>query len=198
MSYHLVFLDCETTGLDAGVHRPWEVAWRVFTVEGATLRQTDADCVQVWLDDDEIKCAEPIALEIGRFDERYDAERALSPVEAAPILFVHVPEGARLCGSNPGFDDRMVGGLLDRAGYQRPWHYHHMDVPTLVAGYAAGTLGAHPDDVQRFRASAMKSDELSRLIGIEPDDYARHTAMGDVDWTVAMYAYVHGLTVVTA
>lgn len=195
MTNYVCMLDCESTGLDPRIHRPWEIAWRVFTVEGATMRQTGSACVQVKLTEDETACAEPKALEVGRFAERYDAERALSPVEAAPILFVHVPEGARLCGSNPGFDDRMVGGLLDRAGYERPWHYHHIDVPTLVAGYAAGTLGAHPDDVQRFRASGMKSDELSRLIGIDPDDYARHTAMGDVDWCVAMYAYVHGLVV---
>ena len=60
------------------------------------------------------------------------------------------------------------------------WHYHPCDVPTMAIGWLTGAEGATP-------TRPWKSDELTRLIGLDPDDYKRHTAMGDCLWTRDLY-----------
>lgn len=62
------------------------------------------------------------------------------------------------------------------------WHYHLIDVEVL----AAGKLGVAPP---------YKSDELAAQFGIVANEDAKHTAAGDVDWTMRLYAAIYGLEI---
>jgi hypothetical protein len=65
-----------------------------------------------------------------------------------------------------------------------PWHYHLIDVENLVAGYLAARGELIPPP--------WKSDQLSAAVGVDPNDFGRHTAMGDVLWTRAQWDAVMG------
>jgi hypothetical protein len=79
-------------------------------------------------------------------------------------------------------------------------HYHLCDVENLAVGwlsaYAAylerdGTVAEHALDraaeLRRIAAPPWNSDELSRAVGVEPDEDERHTALGDAKWARAIY-----------
>lgn len=79
----------------------------------------------------------------------------------------------------PSFDDAFLKRFMLANGQARStWHYHLIDVETLIAG----KLGIRPP---------WKSDELSKAIGVEPpNDDERHTAIGDARWVKRMYEAV--------
>jgi hypothetical protein len=62
------------------------------------------------------------------------------------------------------------------------WHYHIIDVEIL----AAGKLGAIPP---------YSSSELTAALGVVVDEATKHTALGDVEWAMALYAAAYNLEV---
>lgn len=75
-------------------------------------------------------------------------------------------------GIVPSFEDLGYEDLLHRTGYGRvdmPWYYGLQDVAT----YGAGRLGLVPP---------WESDDVSRMLGLHPERYDRHSAMGDAEW----------------
>jgi DNA polymerase III epsilon subunit-like protein len=168
----LVFLDVETTGLDPTIHRAWEVGFIRRMPHGDEEYREFIAYFDLQYD-----TAEPRALEIGRFAERYAFERAITERE-----FVHRAmllgwfSGAIIIGANPWFDASNVGPsasflgamftrILPR-GTRLPWDYHLLD----VTSYAAGAIGAEPP---------YGLDDLLLAYGINPPAAERHTALGD-------------------
>lgn len=171
----LLFIDVETLGLleDSPI---WEVAAMLVTANGVMRQQfsvfvehdpalVDPDLPQSFRDD---------------YGSRYVPDRALDPAIVVTRIAQLAENGAHVCGSNPSFD-------MDRIAKLDPfqtigWHYHAIDVPTLVHGYLLGK-GIMP-------APPWKSDFLSRCVGVDPADFDRHTALGDVQWCHAMWEAV--------
>jgi hypothetical protein len=96
---------------------------------------------------------------------------------------------AHIIGAVPSFDTIRLSKLLEHCnphGNSAPWHYHLIDVENIVVGFLAGgeVLMAPPWD----------SDNLSLAIGVDPQQFQRHTAMGDVQWVKAQYDAVMGGT----
>lgn len=114
--------------------------------------------------------------------DRYDPSTALEPGEAARRIAAIVDGRATIAGSNPGFDMERITDLLDEYGLEPGWHYHPLDVPTIVVGWlsARGELMPRP----------WKSDALSAAAGIDPNEFDRHTALGDVLWARALHGAV--------
>jgi hypothetical protein len=100
------------------------------------------------------------------------------PARNAHLGAMKQDEQILLLGSVPSFDDRRVGDLIISEGFQPPWHYHLVDIEVLARGWlmGKGIKGAH---------LLKSSNELSRVLGVDPHEFERHTAMGDVDWTIA-------------
>jgi hypothetical protein len=79
------------------------------------------------------------------------------------------------------------------------WHYHLVCVENLAIGYLRGKgvteMMTNRELVERYNhqpewtdlAPPWNSTEISHMLGINPNDFARHTAMGDVDWAMAIY-----------
>jgi hypothetical protein len=116
---------------------------------------------------------------------RYDRLTA-SPAEVVLSRVSKYAEGrAIVCGSNPYFDMTHLEKLAADNGIEAPpWHYHPLDIPTLVHGYLLGK-GIAP-------AQPWTSEFMSRCVGVDPRDYGRHTAAGDVEWTYAMWLAIGG------
>lgn len=209
MSTPIAFADCETTHLDAEIGEAWEVA--------VILRESDAtaapatDTEYVWQFTPDLAVADPEALRIGRFEERFSVpfgvsiDAAFTGYDSGPVVpmtrmqavsaILSVLRGAVLVGSNPGFDDRFLRKLLGAA----PWHYRPVCIATLAAGQKLGMAklarlaGAEPlpsDEVQ----FPFSSRDLSRWTGVEPPGPSvAHTALGDARWARDVFDAVTGV-----
>lgn len=209
---NVCFVDCETTGLDPDRHSIWEVA--LITPDGS-----EGGREHVWqFPVVEIE-ADPFALDIGRWwDRRWEADvdvteldaiyeahneksrrkhfpdqgRAIKPSESWCRHFRHLTTGTHLCGAVPSFDEERLRRLLRSRGVVPRWHYHLIDVEALAAGYVIGRCQspiaqATSDEVAR---PPWKSNDLSRAVGVDPDQFDRHTALGDARWAKAIYERV--------
>lgn len=191
----LAFVDLETTGLDPDRHEPWEIA--------IIRRDPDGSVTTVhWDVEVDLSRADAGALRIGGYYRRRDAAGELWNAVEAPrdvdavdpddwhivgrvesqLAAEDVAEAladAHLVGAVPSFDAAFLDRWLRRNGQAPAWHYHLIDVEALAAGHARV-------------APPWNSNDLSRAVGVEPDEFGRHTAMGDVRWAMAIYDAVMG------
>lgn len=199
----LIFLDTETTGLDPDRHEVWEVAWIIRDES----RRDDESAWQLplrWLGD-----ADPYALRVGRFHDRYryvpspvavsssDGARTSEDIVARSICQQF--DGATIVGAVPDFDVRFLTRWLARQGF--PWtaHYHLCDVENLAVGYLrrqldelstlreVGEAYSPHEALARILDPPWSSDALSAALGIEIAPKDRHTALGDARWARDLY-----------
>jgi hypothetical protein len=183
----VVWLDCETTGLDPERHEIWELGFIVDVLPGQEWE------FQLPVD---LSRADPTGLRIGRFYERRyviaphipvadlcrwrntpDSEWVITtPRECAEIV-ARLLDGEHMVGAVPSFDAAFLSRWLRANGHAPTWHYHLVDVENL----AAGKLMIEPP---------WNSDDLTRGLGLEVDEAGRHTAMGDARWAKRMYEAV--------
>lgn len=188
----VVFLDTETTGLDADCHQVWEVA--AITEDGQE---------HVWLlDRISLAAADPIALSISGFHDRhphgyaYEGQAETTNHLQFALDFTRLTHGAHLVGAVVSFDEERIRRLLLERGFVPSWHYHLIDVEALAVGYLNG-LAAYSIDWRRNLRSLgglpWRSDDLSRMCGVEaPSDDERHTALGDARWAKRLYEAITG------
>jgi DNA polymerase III epsilon subunit-like protein len=182
---NLAFVDTETTGLDAERHEIWEVG----LIVGEDERH--------WFLPVDLGRADAIALRIGGFHERHpnglhtQVDSAMGPfvTELSDFAedFANWTQGCHLVGAVISFDEERLRKLLRANGACPEWHYHIIDVEPLAIGHAMGT---NPD--WGSFTLPWKSDEVSRSVGVDPDQFDRHTALGDARWAKAIYDAVLG------
>jgi hypothetical protein len=179
----LCFLDVETLGLereapiwefaavrlrtDSSLPEFAAVSFQILHQEGSWLESLP----QLFADD---------------YRARFDIQRALPPAQAAREIHA-ITEGAIVAGSNPSFDMDRLGLLMDRFGITPGWHYHPLDVPSMAAGFVAHRKSFVVESKLDWKSSAM-----SQRVGIDPGDFARHTALGDVQWCLAQWHAMNG------
>lgn len=183
----LAFVDCETSGLNPEMHDLYEIGLILDPTEEA---HPDAEEITWWVRPDLAK-ADPTALRIGRYYERRpyagDDQRFSDGADVAQVL-AECLDGRHLVGAVPSFDAAFLERFLRRHGQCPTWHYHLICVEALAAGFLAAK-GAVP------RAQAQPpwdSSALSELVGVNPGQFDRHTALGDARWARAIYQAVMG------
>jgi hypothetical protein len=185
----LVFMDTETTGLSLD-DDVWEFA--------AIRREPDGSTrtVHLFLRHDTRKCRSLpesfLADHQARFPSSHTAEwhpDALS-VERAARQIAEITAGAHVVGAVPNFDTERLALLLGRHGWTPEWHYHLIDVENLAVGYLAALRLKTSDAL----APPWDSEILSSAVGIDPDQFERHTALGDAQWAMAIYDAVMAAT----
>lgn len=196
----LCFIDCETTSL-----RPDRRAWEIGLIVREPIRLVHPDGPDTYEDRDtehhwfidvrdlDLGNADVMSLKIGRFYDRHPqiaAEHLSSPAvrreDDAMRQIERLTRGAHLVGAVPNFDADVLSARMRANGICPSWHYHLQDFETLIIGYLRGRSEPAP-------SLPWKSDELSRLIGVEPPgDDDRHTALGDARWAVRVWDAVMG------
>ena len=201
MSNGVVFLDTETTGLHER-RMPWEIGL-ITRTPGTDPDGGLTDVEHHWfVHPADLRWYERdrVALDIGRFWDRHPHAAYLSdggdPLtapdrpdvvrlhEALALLAQHVADRQRVAGSHPAFDMQVLGREMAAVGITPGWHYHPDDVPSLIRGWLRGKGRPLPDQ--------CRSDDLCRAIGLEPDWYDRHTALGDCRLFRDAYDLVEG------
>jgi hypothetical protein len=204
-----VFVDLETINLVEGRG----IAWEVGLIAGGHE--------YLWQVKPDLALADPKALEVGRFPQRFTeamgSERigtgmrmihptlpgllAESRRQAFEFAAARVPArqlaaeiadltaGAELWGSNPAFDMRHLTVLLGEQGITPAWHYHPGDIPSMARGWCAAR-GVTPTSAKGD--GRIRSDDWSRAVGIDPDAFNRHSALGDARWVRAQYELMTG------
>lgn len=194
MSARLAFVDTETTGLDPDCHEVWEVGLILRDEEGVEFEH----CWQLPVD---LGRADAVALTVGRFYERRQ-DRPTHPRDFA-AQFAEWTHGAHLVGAVPSFDAAFLSRLLRTYGACPGWHYHLIDVEALAAAHLITAFAAcqelgnpvadGPSQEEALLAyPPWKSNDLSRAVGVDPEDFDRHTALGDARWAKAIYDRVMG------
>lgn len=172
----LAFVDTETLGLDERIHPIWEIAVVLHTPVGDGQVEVTEHAWQLLVSEHDISRADPKALEITRFHERYDASMALGVLMTIDLLVELLEPGCILVGNVVSFDEERLRRLFRIAGHPWPWHYHLVDVESV----AAGALGIEPP---------WESEKLSAALGIvPPEGEDRHSALADARWAQKMYA----------
>jgi hypothetical protein len=177
----LLVIDCETLGLgDAPI---WEIgALRIN--EGGTIGNSDT--VHLFVEHDPEGWLEDLPKPFrDDYQERFVDKRPLTVTQKDAVRAISYAARGRVLvlGSNPGFDMQRIEKMAYDNGIDPPpWHYHPEDVPTLARGWLNGK-GIYP-------APPWKSDLISQMIGIDPRNYDRHTALGDCTWTLDMWRKV--------
>ena len=181
MTSNVCFVDTETTGLDPDLHQIWEVG--IILPDGYEGR---------WFLPVDLGRADPYALKVGRFHERHphgydfkhNDDEYVSEVRSFCRDFAEYTRGMHLAGAVISFDEERLRRLLRANGACPEWHYHLIDVEALAAGYLSNGFD-HPGDAPH--RPPWDSNELSQCIGVNPEDFDRHTALGDCHWAKAIY-----------
>jgi hypothetical protein len=175
----ICFIDTETTSLDRYTRQVWEVAMLRREPDGS---ETSYEALVEGVDLSE---ASPVSLRIGRFYDRYNINYATEsglyasggeyqlPFEVAHNI-ERMTRGAHLVGAVPSFEDTTLAPFLKMHELAPAWHYHLVCIENVLAGW----FGVVPP---------YSSDELSMRMGVDPQKFERHTAMGDVLWVRAQW-----------
>ncbi|MGH9266832.1 MAG: 3'-5' exonuclease [Acidimicrobiales bacterium] len=129
---------------------------------------------RVWQLPVDLRRADDAALEVGGFASRRLPEAGLTRPGAFATEFARLTAGRWLAGTSPSFDAGFLRALLEANGARPRWGFHLVDVVAM----AAGRCGRPPP---------WSSHALSRAVGVDPDDYHRHSALGDARWARAVY-----------
>lgn len=179
-------MDTETTDLNPHTRETWEV--------GLIIRepgQPDRERAIIVVDAD-FTVANVYSLDVGRAYERHPkftgrtetgehAPEYLTQAETAAQVEAETRK-ATIVGMVPDFDKANFEVLLNRHGWPFAGHYHLVDVENLIVGYLRGQRSAGRD-VPDPGLPRWESDELSRMVGVEPPgEQDRHTALGDARW----------------
>lgn len=96
-------------------------------------------------------------------------------------------------GAVPNFDADVLGERMRQRNICPSWHYHLIDVETLVVGwvqYKAQHIRRTEPNIrlEPWPPLPWDSEGLSRAVGVEPPAAdQRHTALGDARWCRDVY-----------
>jgi hypothetical protein len=185
----LVFMDTETTGL-ALTDDIWEFAGIRREEDGS---QTE---LHLFIEHDEEKCRHLPESFLNDHLARFPGhDQATSRDKAARAIANFLSSGTlcikpHIVGAVPNFDTERIARLIHRVNRSPEWHHHLIDVENLAVGYLYGAYKA--TDAHMDLGLPWDSDELSVALGVKPPTDARHTAMGDALWAMAIYDHVMG------
>lgn len=187
-----LFVDAKTTGIRSDLHDVWEIA--IIDDRGHEY---------AWQVAPDLAHSDQRTLEVGRFHSRHFTATAADPPPGGALVTAHRLEalvggyvfvetvarevadllnGAERSHSDVALLDppnRFVASWLRRHGREWPARRHD-DLPST--GWAL-LLPSYPE----LSRTLPNSYGISRSFGVEPEHYARHTALGTCRWLRALW-----------
>lgn len=167
-NHDLVFIDIETTGLDAHTHEIIEVAvirasqtW----ADGEEPRFEEIDSWSIKIKPENIAVADPAALRINGYIPS-EWKDGVSLKEALTTL-VEKTEGAIMVAHNVLFDSHFLDTKLVDLGMKHTMHYHRLDTVSMAFAVLHNT-----PDVSRYSLA-----DLCKYFDIPHENL--HTALAD-------------------
>jgi len=181
----LFLVDCETTSLTPshadGTGMIWELA----------LIDRSGGTEFLWRMEPNLARADPGALRVGQYYARTAKMKhrdtlahdlsgsggqrggAWSSPLAVSLILARLLDDATLMAANPAFDAGFMADLMRTNGQAPTWHYRLRDFGSMAWGYLQG----HPEgEILDMDAS---TDDFARALGVDPEKYQRHSALGD-------------------
>jgi DNA polymerase III epsilon subunit-like protein len=200
----VIFADVETTTDDPETGHVWEIAFIVRDPDRADVEHlwhvrpplATANPVAIGprIGDYYRRCAvsrmSPTAAktltgpdtdEVGLFTDR----------ASVACTVAHLLPGCTFVAANPAFDAGFLNRFLRENDQCPTWDYHLRDIGSLVTGYIAGRIAAARARLQagelvggrgaspEFWPASAKLTDMAKAVGISPDAYELHTALGD-------------------
>ena len=162
MNARIVFLDMETTGLDAEQNEIVEVCAMQWNGPGAVGPSFSARIMPRG------EC-DPRAAAVNGFDRGKWANSGAEPYSAAIVgQLAALLDGAIVAGANPAFDRAFVAAEARRLGFDPPrWSHRNLDVQSLAVPLLV-----------RGDIRSTKQTDIAEFLGI--DTREAHSASGDV------------------
>ena len=164
----LVFVDIETTGLDARIHEIIEIAFVRVTQTWASNQKPIFEKMFEWsakIKPEHLDVADPVALRINGYVASEWTESI--PLEQALTEFSEKTAGAIMVAHNVAFDAEFLDEKFAKFGIKNMMHYHRLDTLSL----AFGILHSAPD-IGRYSLG-----ELCKYFGIINE--RAHSALSD-------------------
>jgi hypothetical protein len=192
----IVFLDTETTGLD-----PDDEIWEFAAIRREVDGQQAAH--RVLVQHNLAKAARLPESFRADHDSRYYPDFAVTLDDLTDLVCELTIDRPTIVGAVPNFDTERLARILHGRGRTPCWHHHLIDVENLAVGYLRGRVkftpwgtggDPQPAALAQLCAPPWDSEDLSRAVGVNPDRFERHTALGDCLWAMAIYDAVMGGT----
>ncbi len=117
-----------------------------------------------------------------------------NPAAVAAVL-APMLAGATLIASNPGFDTGFIADFLRYHGHAPAWSYRLRDFASMAYGYLQATLalGAEGRDCALGCPDiGSGTHDFARALGVNPERFVLHSALGDVRLLVASLNVIEG------
>jgi len=198
-----IIVDCETTSLKPNYASRTGEIWELALIE------RDCGAERLYRMKPDAGRPDSAALEVGRFRERTRGMTHATAwgtggdvwdlTETGELFWSHpgdlaahvaaLLQDATLIAANPAFDAGFLAAFLLHYGHQPTWHYRMRDIGSMAWAW----LQAHHLPHQ-LATPAMDAgtDDFARALGIDPDGFERHSALGDCRLVEAMLAVIEG------
>jgi hypothetical protein len=169
----IAFAGVSTTGLCAEMHEIWEAAL-IVSEEGR-------EQVYTWQLPINLERTDPAVLELSHFRGRRLPDHQLAGLSGFADALTELTVGVHLVCVRAEFTGEFLRRLLHRHGCVEGWH-HLVDAESLAAGRLATPP---PWDLRK----------LSSVLGVNVDQFATDTAIGNAQWAKAVYEATVGVCV---
>jgi DNA polymerase-3 subunit epsilon/oligoribonuclease len=188
-----IFLDTETNGLDAKVHKILEIAFKLVDVSNGALIDSFESLVSI--QESDWKLSDPVSLKVCGLTLK-DLEQGL-PVEEVSsqvkALFKqhHLIRGkAVFICQNPSFDRSFFSQLIDIASQEQLYlPYHWLDLASMYWG--SSMKEAKEGKTQFPWDTGFTKDKIAQKFHLEAEAHP-HRAMNGVDHLLKCYEAVVG------
>jgi DNA polymerase-3 subunit epsilon len=162
---HIVWLDIETTGLDANDHD---------IIEFAALRDDTEKSLHFHIWPERMENATPEALEMTGYSlDAWEKHGAIPMAEALPQITAFL-EDAILAGQNVSFDENFLKTTAKRYEFSHRMGYHKLDIVTLAIIH-----------LRPLGLPSVSLHHVCNVLGISNE--GEHSAMADVQRARAVY-----------
>lgn len=218
MTRQAYIVDVESTSLTADYGTGKGTIWELALIQYGAPDDPTFRRERMWRMKPDPAKADPVALQVGRYYERtkdmcadckspscaYDLtqpplSKGGKPEWSSPLAVAQyvapLLAGATLVAAVPSFDaTKFLAAFLSHHGESpEPWHYRIRDIGSLAFGHLHGLRHRYAGEgVPEIPPLDASTDDFARALGVDPEAFERHSALGDCRLVLAMMDVITG------